>query len=59
MSLAAAIEKASGALVQIVPGKVGQFDVEAGGRVIFSKQAAGRFPGHDEVLAGLASITSP
>jgi selT/selW/selH-like putative selenoprotein len=39
-----------GGTVELVPGKVGQFDVEVEGAVIFSKARAGRFPEHDEVL---------
>jgi predicted Rdx family selenoprotein len=38
-----------------VVGKVGQFDVIADGKLVFSKQAAGRFPEHAEVLAALAA----
>jgi selT/selW/selH-like putative selenoprotein len=34
-----------------VPGKVGQFDVELDGALIFSKGTSGRFPEHAEVLA--------
>jgi selT/selW/selH-like putative selenoprotein len=41
--------------VQIVPGKVGQFDVEVDGVLVFSKAAAGRFPEHAEVLAAIRS----
>lgn len=37
------------------PGGRGQFDVLANGRLVFSKQAEGRFPDHDEILALLAS----
>jgi predicted Rdx family selenoprotein len=36
-----------------VEGKKSQFDVVADGRVVFSKQAEGRFPEPDEVLAQL------
>jgi predicted Rdx family selenoprotein len=39
--------------VTLVSGKVGQFDVVADGRVVFSKSAAGRFPEHAEVIAAL------
>jgi predicted Rdx family selenoprotein len=39
--------------VKLATGKVGQFDVIADGRVVFSKNAAGRFPEHDEVIAAL------
>jgi selT/selW/selH-like putative selenoprotein len=33
-----------------VPGSTGQFDVIAGGQLVFSKAEAGRFPEEDEVL---------
>jgi len=39
--------------VKLVPGGVGQFDVEADGRLVFSKAKTGRFPEHDEVVAAL------
>ncbi len=35
------------------PGKVGQFDVEVDGKVIFSKHATGRFPDTKEILDAL------
>jgi selT/selW/selH-like putative selenoprotein len=38
----------------VTPGSKGQFDVLANGRMIFSKQAEGRFPEHDEILSVLA-----
>jgi selT/selW/selH-like putative selenoprotein len=38
----------------VTPGATSQFDVFADGKLIFSKQAEGRFPEHDEVLAQLA-----
>lgn len=34
-------------------GAKGQFDVVADGKLLFSKQAEGRFPDLDEVLASL------
>ena len=36
---------------RIVEGEKSQFDVLAGGRLLFSKQREGRFPEHDEVLS--------
>jgi selT/selW/selH-like putative selenoprotein len=36
-----------------VKGEGGIFDVEADGRLVFSKHEAGRFPEEDEVLAAL------
>ena len=35
------------------PGEKSQFDVVADGRLVFSKQQAGRFPDPDEILAAL------
>lgn len=37
--------------MDLVPGLVGQFDVEVDGKLVFSKKAAGRFPEHAEVLS--------
>jgi selT/selW/selH-like putative selenoprotein len=37
-----------------VPGRGGQFVVEADGRLVFSKHDAGRFPEHEEIVAALA-----
>ena len=42
-----------GVAATAVPGGKGQFDVLADGRVVFSKQAEGRFPDPDEILAQL------
>jgi selT/selW/selH-like putative selenoprotein len=39
--------------VKLVPGGVGQFDVEVDGRLVFSKAKAGRFPDDAEVVAAL------
>jgi predicted Rdx family selenoprotein len=39
--------------VTIAPGKVGQFDVIADGKVLFSKHQEGRFPDEGEVLSQL------
>jgi len=36
-----------------IPGGKGQFDVLSDGRMVFSKQAEGRFPDPDEILAQL------
>ena len=52
MSLAAEIE-ATGVRAKATPGETSQFDVVADGRVVFSKQALGRFPEHDEILRQL------
>ncbi len=40
--------------VVIVPSSGGRFVVKAGGKKIFSKADAGRFPGEGEVAAALA-----
>ena len=53
MSLAAAIKQATGADAHIEPGKPGQFDVIADGKLLFSKHKENRFPEHDEVLHAL------
>jgi len=39
--------------VELVEGAAGVFDVWADGELIFSKDAAGRFPEHAEILAKL------
>jgi selT/selW/selH-like putative selenoprotein len=36
-----------------VPGAGGVFDVEADGKLLFSKHETSRFPTHDEILAAL------
>ena len=51
-SLAAELN-ANGFDASITPGGKGQFDVNAGDSIIFSKQREGRFPEHEEVLAAL------
>jgi selT/selW/selH-like putative selenoprotein len=43
----------NGIPAQDIPGAKGQFDVLRDGELVFSKQQAGRFPEHDEVLAAL------
>jgi len=40
----------------LTPGKTGQFDVVADGKLIFSKTAAGRFPLDGEVEAAFAKL---
>ena len=47
------MEAKTGSSVELVAGKVGQFDVEVDGRLLFSKGQEGRFPEHHEVLAKL------
>jgi selT/selW/selH-like putative selenoprotein len=53
--LAALLQDRIGVKVELVPGARGSFEVIAGGKLVFSKLATGRFPEPDEVLAGLAS----
>lgn len=50
-SLADAIEERTGVAPTLEKGVGGVFDVVVDGRVIFSKQSAGRFPTEPEVLA--------
>jgi selenoprotein W-related protein len=38
----------------IVPGDFGVFDVEVDGKLVFSKDKAGRFPSYDEIVKSLA-----
>ena len=46
---------AEGFDAEATPGTKGQFDVSAGGRLVFSKYEARRFPERGEVLAALRS----
>jgi predicted Rdx family selenoprotein len=50
-SLVGEITEKLGVTATAIPGGKGQFDVLDDGRVLFSKQAEGRFPEHDEILA--------
>ena len=52
MSLAEQLE-GDGHDAVATPGSKGQFDVQADGRLVFSKQQEGRFPETDEVRAAL------
>lgn len=47
--------QARGIDAQDIRGEKGQFDVLADGRLVFSKQQAGRFPDAGEILAALES----
>jgi Rdx family protein len=40
---------------EAIEGAKSQYDVIADGRLVFSKQAEGRFPEHDEILSALSS----
>jgi selT/selW/selH-like putative selenoprotein len=52
--LADEVEAKLGERPVTTPGETGQFDVLRNGKVVFSKQAEGRFPEHDEILSALA-----
>lgn len=54
--MAADIEKKLGVKAELIAGSGGIFDVEADGKMVYSKHDKGRFPEHDEVLSGLAEI---
>jgi predicted Rdx family selenoprotein len=43
----------NGIRAEDIPGQKGQFDVIRDGELVFSKQNAGRFPEHGEILAAL------
>jgi hypothetical protein len=43
---------------QATEGAKSQFDVVADGRLVFSKQAEGRFPEHQEIVGALGSQSS-
>jgi predicted Rdx family selenoprotein len=45
--------ESNGISAQDIPGGKSQFDVIRDGELVFSKQQAGRFPEHDEILAAL------
>jgi selT/selW/selH-like putative selenoprotein len=56
VSLAAAIKGAFDVDATIDPGKPGQFDVLVDGKLVFSKNAQGRFPEHQEVLDEMSKL---
>ena len=49
----AEINASDGHSAEMEPGAKSQFDVFFDGELVFSKQAEGRFPEHDEILARL------
>ena len=53
-SLAAEIRERTGVEAAVISGAKGQFDVVAGGTLLFSKQRQGRFPEHDEIVGALS-----
>jgi hypothetical protein len=46
--------QARGHAARDIPGEKSQFDVLDDGRLVFSKQQAGRFPAVDEIVAALS-----
>jgi predicted Rdx family selenoprotein len=52
VSLATELD-AAGHDAEAVPGRKSQFDVVADGTLVFSKQAEGRYPTAEEILAAL------
>ena len=51
--MAAQITEAVGSEPKLIAGDNGIFDVEVDGKLIFSKDKAGRFPEDEEILAEL------
>jgi len=56
--LAAAIEKEFGLRPRLIPSRGGVFEVEVGGRLVFSKRATCRFPDDDEVFYHVREMAS-
>jgi len=48
--LAATIQREFGVQSELLEGSGGIFDVKVDGQLIYSKQAQGRFPQHDEIV---------
>jgi selT/selW/selH-like putative selenoprotein len=44
------LRERTGIAADVKPGEKSQFDVLLDGRLVFSKQAEGRFPEEDEIL---------
>ena len=51
--MAAAIKGKYGFDAELIEGGAGVFDVTCGGRRLFSKHEAERFPSHEEILAAI------
>jgi selT/selW/selH-like putative selenoprotein len=51
--LAAALKEALAIDATLIRGSDGIFDVAVDGEIIFSKDVAGRFPTHTEIIQGL------
>ncbi len=54
--MAAEIEKKLKLKPQLIGGSGGVFDVEADGKLVFSKHEQSRFPETDEVLTALGKL---
>lgn len=52
--MAAKIETEKGLTAELIEGGSGIFDVALDGGILFSKDATGRFPDEDEILALLS-----
>ena len=57
--MAAEIKKRFGLAATLEKGSGGIFDVEADGKMLFSKHDKGRFPENEEVLELLAPLVEP
>jgi selT/selW/selH-like putative selenoprotein len=53
--LAAEIQQATGTKPELIEGSGGVFEVEADGRLIFSKKKLDRFPRENEIVGMLKS----
>lgn len=54
--MAEELGRALGIEPELVPGRGGVFEVEADGRLVFTKREAGRFPLAGEVVGLLCSV---
>jgi len=55
-SLGARLARELGIEARLIKGDNGVFDVVANGKLIFSKDAAGRFPEESEIVEALRSL---
>lgn len=51
--MAATLKKELGVEAELIKGDNGIFDVEADGKIVYSKHETGRFPEDDEILKQL------
>ena len=56
--MAAEIESNFGDNAELVVGKGGCFEIVADGKVVFSKNQAGRFPENSEVISVLKDLSN-